>query len=140
MRLVLDTDVVVAALRSPTGASAALIRAIRRNEATLLLSTSLLLEYEAVCMRPQHWTAAKLSTTDVQHFIDGLAALAEAVSVHFHWRPQLHDPADEMVLEAAVNGLAHAIVAFNLRDYGNAPQRFGLLAMLPGDALKRIRI
>ena len=49
--------------------------------------------------------------------LDGLAALAEPVETHFLWRPRLRDPADEMVLEAAVNGQANAIVTFNLRDY-----------------------
>ncbi|HVY18292.1 MAG TPA: putative toxin-antitoxin system toxin component, PIN family [Rhodopila sp.] len=136
--MVLDTDVVVAALRSPTGGSAALLRLLRQGQGTMLISTALLLEYEAVCMRPLHRTAAGLSAIDVQSFIDGLAVLAEPVPVHFHWRPQLLDPGDEMVLEAAVNGRADAIVAFNLRDYGDVPRRFGLLSMRPADALGRI--
>jgi hypothetical protein len=58
--------------------------------------------------------------------------------VHFLWRPQLRDAADEMVLEAAVNGQAQAIVAFKNRDYGNAPPRFGILLLLPAEAYRRI--
>jgi putative PIN family toxin of toxin-antitoxin system len=138
LRLVLDTDVIVAALRSPRGASAALLRAIRQGRATMLLSTPLLLEYEAVCQREEHRVAAGLTRTDVASFLDGLAGLAEPVIVHFLWRPQLRDAGDEMVLEAAVNGQAQAIVAFNRRDYGNAPARFGILLLLPRETYRRI--
>jgi putative PIN family toxin of toxin-antitoxin system len=140
MRLVLDTDVIVAALRSPGGASAALLRAIRREQATMLLSTALLLEYEAVCQRAEHQLAAGLTTTDIERFLDGLAFLAEPVDVHFQWRPQLRDAGDEMVLETAVNGRAQALVAFNRRDYGGTPARFGIELLLPAEAYRRIEL
>jgi len=65
--------------------------------------------------------------------------LVEPVETHFLWRPSLRDPADEMVLEAAVNGRANAIVTFNLRDYKNVPSRFGLDIYNPCDALRRIK-
>lgn len=61
-----------------------------------------------------------------------------SVESHFVWRPQLRDPADEMVLEAAVNGQADAIVSFNHRDFGTAPARFGLALLLPQDAFRRL--
>ena len=138
MRLVLNTGVIVAALRSPRGASAALLRAIRQGRATMLLGTALLLEYEAVCRREEHRIAAGLALADVDTFLDGLAVLAEPVAVHFLWRPQLRDPGDEMVLEAAVNGQARAIIAFNHRDYGDAPSRFGVSLLLPAEAIRRL--
>jgi hypothetical protein len=71
-------------------------------------------------------------------FLDALAALAEPVDSHFLWRPQLKDPSDEMVLEAAVNGRAQVIVTFNLRDFAAVPEQFGLGVLLPRDALRRI--
>jgi hypothetical protein len=71
-------------------------------------------------------------------FLDGLAVLAEPVVVHFLWRPQLRDAGDEMVLDAAVNGKAQAIVTFNHRDYGHTPARFGILLLLPAEAFRRI--
>lgn len=138
MRFVLDTDVIVAALRSPRGASAALLRGIRRGQATMMLSTTLLLEYDAVCRREEHRVAAGLAMRDVETFLDGLAVLAEPVVVHFLWRPQLRDAGDEMVLETAVNGQAQAVVAFNHRDYGTALKRFGIELLLPAQAFKRI--
>jgi len=136
--LVLDTDVIVAALRSPSAASSALLRAIRQNRATMLLSTALLLEYEAVCLRAEHQLAVGLSAVEVRLFLDGLAFLAEPVAVHYQWRQQLRDAGDEMVLEAAVNGQAQAIVAFNHRDYGNAPARFGIALWVPREAYRKV--
>lgn len=106
----------------------------------MLLSTPLLLEYEAVCQREEHRFAAGLTSKDVESFLDGLTGLAEPVTVHFLWRPQLRDAADEMVLEAAVNGQAQAIVGFNHRDYANAPRRFGILLLLPAEAYRRIEV
>ncbi len=100
----MDTDVVVAAMRSPRGASAAILRAARQGRATLLASMPLALEYEAVATRAEHRVAAGLSQREVEVFLTGLVALAEPVTTHFLWRPQLRDPSDEMVLEAAVNG------------------------------------
>jgi putative PIN family toxin of toxin-antitoxin system len=135
---VLDTDVVIAAMRSPTGASAAILRSVRSGEVTLLLSVALALEYEAVCQRADR-VAAGLTERQVDTFVSALIAMAEPVKSHFLWRPQLRDPTDEMVLEAAVNGRADALVTFNLRDYGDAPSRFGLDLMLPRTAIVRIR-
>ncbi len=139
MRLVLDADAVVAAMRSPTGASAAIIRAVRQNRATLLLSVPIALEYEAVCRRSDHWTEAGLSPEQVEIFLDAIIAMGEPVTTHFLWRPQLRDPNDEMVLEVAVNGRADAVVTFNTRDYGTAPAQFGVDILLPREAIARIK-
>jgi putative PIN family toxin of toxin-antitoxin system len=139
VRLVLDTDVVVAAMRSPRGASAALLRLLDDGCGALLLSVALALEYEAVCQLAEHRLAAGLTTVQVETFIGGLIDMAEAVNSHFRWRPQLHDPGDEMVLETAVNGRADGLVTFNRRGYGRVPATFGIELLLPGDALRRIK-
>ena len=138
MRYVLDTDVIVAALRSPSGASAALLLAALDRRVVLVANVPLVVEYEATCSRAEHRLAAGLCEAEVRQFLDGLAALVEPVETHFLWRPRLRDPADEMVLEAAVNGQANAIVTFNLRDYGATPNDFGIEVLLPRDALKRL--
>jgi putative PIN family toxin of toxin-antitoxin system len=139
VRLVLDTDVVVAAMRSPSGASAAVIRAVRNRQVNLLLSVPLALEYEAVCKQAQHRRAAGLSDRQVEIFLNAIIAMAEPVETHFLWRPQLRDPNDEMVLEAAINGGADALVTLNLRDFGTVPQRFGVDLLLPRAAIGRMR-
>src|SRR5580704_9116026 len=139
MRLVVDTDVVVAAMRSPSGASAEILRTVRRAKAALLLTVPLALEYDAVCHRKEHRLAAALSVRQVDVFVDAVIAMAEPVLTHFLWRPQLRDPNDEMVLEAAVNGGAEAVVTFNVRDFGSAPARFGVELLLPREAIARIK-
>ena len=139
VRIVLDTDVIVAALRSPKGASAALLRGVRAGRSTLLVSTPLMLEYEATCQRAEHRLASGLSAEEVERFLDGLAFLAKPVETHFRWRPQLRDPGDEMVLETAVNGGARVLVTFNRRDYRDAPAAFGIEVLIPGDALRRMQ-
>ena len=104
-----------------------------------MLSVPLALEYEAVCRRPEHRLEAGLSVRQVEVFLDAIIALGEPVQTHFLWRPQLRDPNDEMVLEAAVNGRADALVTFNVRDYGTAATQFGVKVLLPREAITRIR-
>jgi predicted nucleic acid-binding protein len=65
-------------------------------------------------------------------------AMADPVETHFMWRPQLRDPGDELVLEAAVNGQAAAIVTFNQRDFGEMPATFGIEVLSPAEMLRRI--
>ena len=72
-------------------------------------------------------------------FVDAVIAMAEPVESHYLWRPQLRDPADELVLDAAVNGQAEAIVTFNKRDFGAAPARFGVALLTPAEAIRRLR-
>jgi len=135
MRVVLDTDVVVAASRSPTGASAELMRQARHGRIRLAASVSLFIEYESVCTREPHLLAAGLSLQSAGVFLDALAAFVEPVPIHFLWRPQLHDPADELVLETAVNAAADALLSFSLRHFRPAAERFGLLVAPPGPFL-----
>jgi len=104
-----------------------------------LLSVALAIEYEAVCRRPEHQMAGGLSLRQVGIFLDAVIAMAEPVHTHFLWRPQLRDPNDEMVLEAAVNGGAEAVVTFNVRDFGSAPSLFGVDVLLPREAIARIK-
>lgn len=138
MKIVMDTDTIVAALRSPTGASAELLRRARRKEIILAASVSLFMEYEAVCQRPEHRIAAGLDEGSVGVFLDGLACIVEPVEVHFLWRPQLRDPADEMVLEAAVNGSAQTLLTFNLKHFAKAGEKFALRVMQPGPYLRSL--
>jgi predicted nucleic acid-binding protein len=139
MRIALDTNVVVAAMRSPTGASAAALLAARRGAITILANVGLALEYEATCRLAEHRLAAGLDQNQVGIFIDAILAMVEPVDTHYLWRPQLRDPGDEFVLEAAVNGQAAAIVTFNLRDFGTVPASFGLELLKPAELLRRLK-
>ncbi len=134
----MDTDTIVAAMRSPTGASAALLRAARSGSFVLPATAPLCLEYEDVCSRPEHVEAANFSPVDLTVFLDAVVDLVEPVDVWFLWRPQLRDPGDELVLEAAVNGRADAIATFNRRDFRPAADRFGIDILLPAEAIRRL--
>jgi predicted nucleic acid-binding protein len=126
-------------MRSPTGASAALLIRARKGKVILLGNVALALEYEAACGRAEHAVAAGLSPDEVGVFVDAVVAMLEPVESHFMWRPLLRDPADEMVLEAAINGRAAAIVTFNQRDFGPLPRQFGVEVLTPAAALRRIK-
>ncbi len=134
----MDTDAVVAAMRSPTGASAALITAAQTKRVTLLATAPLCLEYESVCSRTEHVEAAGFNRADLSIFLDAVVDLVEPVDAWFLWRPQLRDPGDELVLEAAANGRAAAIATFNRRHFLPGATRFGLDVLLPRDALQRV--
>ena len=135
-RLVIDTNVIVAALRSARGASAALMLHVAEKRVKPLLSVALVLEIESVLSRPEHLAATGLTLELAQGFVDELCALAEPVQIHFAWRPMLHDAADEMVLEAAVNGQADALVTFNLKDFLPAASGLGVEVIAPITALR----
>jgi putative PIN family toxin of toxin-antitoxin system len=134
---VLDTGVIVAALRSPSGASAALLRRVRAGEVVAVAGVALALEYEAVCRRPEHQIASGLTRREVNVFVDAVIAMMEPVKSHYLWRPQLRDPNDEMVLDAAINGHASILATFNVKDFLPA-RRFGIEVLRPQDALRRL--
>jgi len=138
MRVVLDTDVLVAAFRSDQGASRQLLLAALDRRFVMLVSVPLMLEYEAVLTRQEHLTAAGITADDVNTVLDALAAVIEPVRLAFLWRPRLKDAADEMVLETAVNGTANRLVTFNLKHLGEAALEFGVRAMRPGEAWREM--
>ena len=139
LALVLDTDVMVAALRSNRGASRQLLLGALDGSFQLLLSVPLILEYEAVLNRPEHLAACGLSAAEIGRVLDDLAGIAQPVTLSFRWRPRLSDPNDDMVLETVVNGKADAIVTFNQRDFEAAVGDFGCAVILPGAALEQMR-
>jgi putative PIN family toxin of toxin-antitoxin system len=138
-RVVLDTSVLVAALRSRQGASAALIGLVAHRVLTPLVTTTLLLEYDDVLRRPEQLAAMGKTSDWVEGFLSALAAGSEAVEIHYRWRPRTRDPGDEMVLEAAINGRASALITHNVRDFGDAEANFGVPVLRPGDALRRFK-
>ena len=133
MRVVMDTAVLVAALRSPDGASRLWLESFFRREHTLLISVPLALEYEAVLLRPEHRAATGLGASDVQDLVTALCALCEPVHLTYIWRPMVIDPGDEMVAETAFVGRADRLLTFNLRDFAGV-DRFGVAVERPGPA------
>jgi putative PIN family toxin of toxin-antitoxin system len=133
MRLVLDADVLVAAVRTRRGASGAWLRAALRREVQMLASVPLTLQYEAVLLRPPQLAASNLSRPELQALLDAIAVVATPVTISYLWRPILRDPDDELVLETAMNGQADVLLTFNERDFAGA-QRLALRISRPGPA------
>lgn len=135
MNIVLDTNVLVAAVRSPTGASAEIVREVITQRWAVLCSVPLFLEYEAVLTRPEHLKAAGVERASVLNLLDVLAGRLTQVSIHFLWRPQLKDPNDDLVLEVAANrqvlGASVGLVTFNARDFLPQSMKFGVSVLTP---------
>ncbi len=138
LRVVLDTDVMVAGLASAKGASRRLLLAVLDGEVRMLLSTPLLVEYEAVLTRPALLSMAGVSAEEVVAVLDELAGLCARVAFDYRWRPQARDPDDDLVLETAINGGAEVVASFNVADMQAGARRFGIVVERPGAVMRRI--
>lgn len=135
MEIVLDTNVLIAGLRSPHGGSFALLEQIGSGKFEINLSVPLVLEYEATAK--EHARTAGLSARDVDDVIDYLCSVARHRSIHYLWRPVLKDLLDDMVLELAVAAKAD-IVTHNARDFEGASS-FGITIYTPREFLAKLR-
>lgn len=133
---VLDTSVLVAGLRSKNGASFQILQAIRRGEIRIAVSVALVLEYEAVTLRPGLLPAFR--PEEIITIIDGLCRLADHQQVFFAWRPFLPDPEDDLVLELAVAASAPFVITHNIADFLGSDS-MGVRAITPAAALNLIR-
>lgn len=132
-----DTNVLVAALRSNRVASHRLLTELGSGAFETCLSVPLVLEYEAVLLREREQLG--LSPAGVADLLDYVCSVSRLQSIFFRWRPQLPDPRDDMVLEAAVAAGCRFIVTFNARDF--EPSRsFAIRVVTPGDFLRAIGI
>ena len=131
-QIVLDTNVLVAALRSTRGASFRLVSLLDAGQFEINLSVPLVVEYEDVLMR-QHPDFG-LTKADVGDFLDFVCRVGNRHEIYFLWRPLLPDPEDEMALEVAVTAGCRYIVTYNLRDFRGA-EAFGVSAIRPHEFL-----
>ena len=134
---VLDTNVIVAALRSRRGASFRLVSEIGSDRFEVCVSVPLVLEYEAALVRQGR--ALGLSRGDIGDFLDYFCAVARRQDIFFLWRPRLRDPGDDMVLEAAVAGGCTHVVTFNQRDF-EPGEHFGVRAVTPQAFLRTVGV
>ncbi len=136
MRFVLDTNVLVSALRSKKGAAYALVSALPIAGWELALSVPVYLEYQDVLLRPGLLPVA-YSPTDVMAVCRFLASIAHAQDIHFLWPSFLPDPKDDMFLELAVAAGATPIVTHNVRHFRSA-ESFGVRALAPAAFLRLV--
>jgi putative PIN family toxin of toxin-antitoxin system len=135
LEAVLDTNVLIAALRSRRGASIELLRRIGDQGWRLHLSTALLLEYEAVARREaRHFWLHPERIEDVLAF---MAASGQEHAISFRWRPFLNDPGDDFILELAVAANARYIVTHNLKNFAGV-ESFGLEGITPAQMLLKL--
>lgn len=126
-------------MRSDEGASRQLLLAALDRRFVVLASVPLMLKYEAVLTRPEHLDQIGVTAEEMNEVLDALAMVVEPVVLRFHWRPQLKDPDDEMVLETAVNGGADRIATFNIKHLAAAARTFGIRAARPGSIWREIQ-
>lgn len=134
INVVIDTNVLISALRSNQGASYKLISLIGTGKFDISLSVPLLIEYEAVSKRKKF---EHLIDTDIDDLLNYLCKVADKRDIFFLWRPFLKDPKDDMILELAVEAGCEYIITYNLDDFKGIEQ-FGLEAITPKQFLIKI--
>lgn len=136
-RIVVDTNVLVSAIRSRKGAAFKLISQIGTGRFEIALSVPLVLEYEDVLLRSLKNTL--LTPDNIAELLDFFCTVAVKQNIFYLWRPVLTDPDDDMILELAVAAECSAIVTYNDRDFGGARQ-FGVRILTPQEFLDQIGV
>ncbi|MGH9946068.1 MAG: putative toxin-antitoxin system toxin component, PIN family [Pyrinomonadaceae bacterium] len=137
MRVVIDTNVLVAGIRSSRGASARLISLIRAEKFEFAVSLALYLEYLDVLTRAENLALGQ-TVEDAIDFVEKIVSLSHKLRVNFPWRPMLPDPDDDFVLELAIAAGSRYIVTFNKRDFRGA-DLFGIELVTPAEFLEIIK-
>jgi predicted nucleic acid-binding protein len=132
---VIDTCVLVSALRSQLGASYGVLQAIRRGDIRIALSVALAIEYESVALRPGLVPA--LTAREIEIVVDVLCKVAHPQKIFFTWRPFLPDPNDDLVIELAAAAGCPFIVTHNVKDFKGSVS-LGIRTITPAQALQLI--
>ncbi len=133
-QIVIDTSVIISAIRSKRGASYRLLLLAGKDlRWQINLSTALLLEYEEKLL--EHALNFGYTREDIDNFLDFLCSVANELPIYFRWRPFLKDADDEMILDLAIAANAEYIITYNLRDFRDVG-RFGIKAITPFEFLQ----
>jgi putative PIN family toxin of toxin-antitoxin system len=134
--IVIDTNILVAALWSKTGASNKIVSMALRREVEIAVSVALALEYEDVLKRAKMREASWASMSELDDLLDAILGVAtRAAPITINIRPKLNDSDDDMVLECALQSRAQTIVTMNVRDFSIVKKQFGIDIMQPGKFL-----
>ncbi len=135
MKIVIDTNVFISALKSKRGAAYRLLKLVGTGRFSVSISVPIIFEYDDVAKR-----RSMLALTDQQidDIINYLCLTSEHVAIFYLWRPVLSDPKDDFVLELAVNAAVDCIVTFNVKDFQKGQERFGIEIVTPQEFLLKI--
>ena len=134
-QIILDTNVLVTALRSKRGASYKLLTMLNDARWKVNISTTLVLEYEALLKRPD--MVSDFSHAAIDTLIDGICSIANRHDIFYLWRPLAHDPDDDFLIELAVRAQADFIITYNKKDL-LAAEQFGIALVTPKEFLEQI--
>ncbi len=135
-RVVMDTNVLIAALRSRTGASARVLREIQQSRIEIQLSVPLHFQYVTLVARQLDELC--YSTREVAGILAYLRDVATLHELYFLIRPGLVDPGDDMILELASKSRAEFIVTHNARHFAGAAERYGVTVVRPIQLLEAL--
>jgi len=135
INIVLDTNILVSALRSRKGASFKLLILIDNGDFQLNISVPLFLEYESVTLRES--LNLPLNKEDILDILNYLAQVSNKREIFYLWRPFLKDPKDDLVLEVAVESESKIIVTYNKKDFVGV-NKFGIKILTPKEFLGKI--
>ena len=136
MRLVLDTSVLVSAFRSRKGASRRIVNLILQRQIEAVVTAALYFEYEMVLKRFVHAEVHGHTEAEIDRFLVLFAGFTTKAKIYYRYRPQLSDPDDECVLDAAISGHAKAIVTHNTSDFLPVASHFGIQVVTPASILQ----
>jgi putative PIN family toxin of toxin-antitoxin system len=133
--IVVDTDVLVAALLGAGGASRRVLRGCLTRKFRPVMGTALFLEYESVMRRDALFRQCVLSASERDQLLDAFLKVCEWIRIYYLWRPNLRDEADNHVVELAVAAAAEVIVTRNVKDFRRAELKFPGLRILKPEQL-----
>lgn len=136
LKIVIDTNVIVSALKSRNGFSFKLLSIIDDSHFSVFISVPLILEYEDVIKRSK--SQIKLNFTEISNILDYICLIGKKIKIFYLWVPFLKDPKDDMILELAVESECDYIITFNQKDFKNI-EKFNLKVLTPKEFLKKIR-
>ena len=135
LQIILDTNVLYAGLYSSKGASFKVLRKTEEGCLKVVLSTTLLFEYEDVLKRNR--LVLRVSNQEIEKILDYFCGHSEHQKIHFLWRPRLPDPKDDHVLELAFASQTKFIVTHNIKDFKGV-EAFGIRSITPQELLEEI--
>ncbi len=137
MRIILDTNVLYAGLYSSDGASYQVLRAIERGHVKIIVSTTLLFEYEDILNRKQ--AELGLSDQEIDAILDNVCDMSDHQKIYYLWRTFLPDLKDDHILEVALASHTQRIVTHNMKDFRGITKAFGIQAITPKELLEEMR-